>query len=143
MIVLDTNVVSELIRLKPSPQVIQWIASQPSLLLCTTSITQAEILYGVQTLAKGRRREALEKVLSAIFEEDFQGRVLAFDSGCAPLFAEIAAARKALGRPISQFDAQIAAIARRNKAALATRNIADFAGCGLKLINPWESAQTS
>jgi predicted nucleic acid-binding protein len=141
MIVLDTNVVSELIRLKPSMQVIQWIASQPSFLLCTTAITQAEILYGVQILAKGKRRDALEEALRAIFEEDFQDRVLGFDSSCAPFFAGIAAARKSLGRPISQFDAQIAAIASRNKAALATRNIADFAGCGLKLINPWEPIQ--
>ena len=139
MIILDTNVVSELIRPVPSGAVIQWVAAQPPLLLYTTSITQAEMLYGMEILTKGKKKRALEAALGAIFEEDFRDRVLGFDSGCTKFFAEIAGARKTLGRPMSQLDAQIAAIARNRKALLATRNISDFADCGLKLVNPWAS----
>jgi toxin FitB len=137
MIILDTNVVLELVRPTPSAQVVEWIGSQPPLLLYTTSITQAEIMYGTEILTKGKKKKELEAALGGMFEEDFRDRVLGFDSGCTKFFAEIAAVRKTLGRPISQFDAQIAAIARRHKALLATRNMADFADCGLKLINPW------
>jgi predicted nucleic acid-binding protein len=138
MIILDTNVVSEMIRPAPSERVLQWISSQPALLLYTTSITQAEMMYGMEMLTKGKKKKALEAALSGMFEEDFRNRVLGFDAGCAKYFAEIAATRKALGRPISQFDAQIAAIARSRKAALATRNTTDFSNCGLKLNNPWD-----
>jgi toxin FitB len=137
MMVLDTNVVSEIVRPAPAPRVIRWIGSQPALLLYTTAITQAEILYGMEILTKGKQRKALEEALRGMFEEDFRDRVLGFDAGCAALFAEIAATRKALGRPISQFAAQIAAIARYRKATLVTRNIVDFADCGIKLIDPW------
>ena len=138
MIVLDTNVISELIRPAPAEQVMQWVASQPILLLYTTSVTQAEMLYGMEILTKGKKKKALEAALSGMFDEDFRDRVLGFDSACAKYFAEIAATRKTLGQPISQFDAQIAAIARSRRAALATRNTADFAACGVKLVNPWE-----
>jgi len=139
MIILDTNVVSELVRPVPSVHVVRWIASQPALLLYTTSITQAEMMYGMEILTKGKKKKPLETALSGMFEEDFRDRVLGFDSGCTKFYAEIASARKTLGHPISQFDAQIAAIARARKAPLATRNTADFADCGLKLINPWQS----
>ena len=139
MIILDTNVVSEIIRPAPSQQVLQWVSSRPALLLYTTSITHAEMLYGMEILTKGKRKKALEAALNGMFEEDFRNRVLEFDSSCARYFAEIAAGRKAVGRPISQFDAQIAAIARSRKAVLATRNTADFADCGVKLANPWDS----
>jgi predicted nucleic acid-binding protein len=138
VIVLDTNVISELIRPAPAEQVMQWVASQPILLLYTTSVTQAEMLYGMEILTKGKKKKALEAALSGMFDEDFRDRVLGFDSACAKYFAEIAATRKTLGQPISQFDAQIAAIARSRRAALATRNTADFAACGVKLVNPWE-----
>jgi hypothetical protein len=137
MIILDTNVVSEMIRPAPSEQVLQWISSQPALLLYTTSITQAEMMYGMEILT-GRRRKALAAALDGMFAEDFRDRVLGFDSGCTKYFAEIGATRKALGRPISQFDAQIAAIVRSRKAILATRNSADFADCGIKLADPWD-----
>jgi len=93
----------------------------------------------METLSKGKKKKALEAALRGIFEEDFRDRVLGFDAGCAGHFAEIAAARKRMGRPISQVDAQIAAIARSRKAALATRDADDFTDCGLKLINPWNS----
>ncbi len=137
MIILDTNVVSELVRPAPSEKVLHWVASQPPLLLYTTAVTQAEILYGMEILTEGKKRKALEEALNGMFAEDFRDRVLSFDSGCASFFAEIGAVRKKAGHPISQFDAQIAAIARSRKALLATRNTADFAGCGLKLIDPW------
>lgn len=139
MIILDTNVVSELIRPVPSETVLRWISSQPALLLYTTAITQAEMLYGMEILTKGKKKKALEAALLGMFAEDFRNRVLAFDPDCAKHFAEIASTRKAQGRPISQFDAQIAAIARSRKALLATRNMADFADCGIKLIDPWNS----
>jgi predicted nucleic acid-binding protein len=139
MIILDTNVISELIRPVPSGAVIQWVAAQPPLLLYTTSVTQAEMLFGMEILTRGKKKRALEAALCAIFEEDFRDRVLGFDLSCAKFFAEIAGTRKTLGRPISQFDAQIAAIARSRKAVLATRNTSDFADCGLKLLDPWAS----
>jgi len=139
MIILDTNVVSEMIRPTPSEQVLQWISSQPALLLYTTAITQAEMLYGMEILTKGKKKKALEAALTGMFAEDFRNRVLAFDPDCAKHFAEIASTRKDQGRPIAQFDAQIAAIAKNRKAMLATRNMADFADCGIKLVDPWNS----
>ena len=138
MIILDTNVVSEMIRPAPSEQVLRWISSQPALLLYTTSITHAEMLYGMECLTKGKKKKAFDTALEGMFAEDFRDRVLAFDAGCAKHFAEIAEARERSGRPISQFDAQIAAIARSRSAVLATRNSVDFANCGVKLVNPWD-----
>ena len=139
MIILDTNVVSELIRPVPSEQVLRWISSYPALLLYTTSVTQAEMLYGMEILARGKKKKALEAALNGMFAEDFRNRVLPFDMSCAQHFAEIVATRKSSGLPISQFDAQIAAIARNRKATLATRNIDDFTDCGIKLVDPWNS----
>ena len=102
-----------------------------------TSITQAEIFYGVLLLPAGRRRTAIEAAAAAMFETEFAGRVLPFGSDAAPLYARIAAERRRAGRPISHFDAQIAAIARASGAAVATRNVDDFDRCGVKLIDPW------
>lgn len=96
-------------------------------------------LYGVGLLAPGRRRTALENAIAAIFDEEFAGRVLGFDSAAARAFAEIAARRRRLGRPISEFDAQIAAIALANGATVATRNIEDFTDCGITVVSPWKS----
>ncbi|MBI1777155.1 MAG: type II toxin-antitoxin system VapC family toxin [Proteobacteria bacterium] len=137
MIVLDTNVLSETLRAKPADSVKRWMREQPSQSLFTTSVCEAEMFYGLALLAKGRRRSALEAMVQAIFAEGFAGRVLPFDSAAARAFAEIAANRQAEGRPISEFDAEIAAIARSRGAALATRNLDDFAGCGIELISPW------
>ncbi len=139
MIVLDTNVVSEVMKPAPSSAVLRWFAVQPALSLFTTSITQAEVLYGVELLPKGRRRAALDAAVRAMFEDDFKGRVLPFDSEAALLFPVIAATRRAAGRPISQLDAQIAAIARSRGAAIATRNSGDFEDCGVEVVNPWEA----
>ena len=139
MIVLDTNVLSETLRLKPAVSVKRWIERQPAGKLFTTAISEAEILYGLALMPVGRRRTALQRAVAAIFAEDFSGRVLTFDSAAATAFAEIAAVRRQSGRPISEFDAQIAAIASSHGAAVATRNVDDFANCGVKVINPWET----
>lgn len=103
----------------------------------TTTVTEAEILYGLRLLPDGRRRRELEAAILPIFSEDFSGRVLPFDRDAADFYATIATGRRKAGRPISQFDAQIAAIALSRGASLATRNIPDFEEIGLHLINPW------
>jgi predicted nucleic acid-binding protein len=139
MIVLDTNVLSELMKPSPAESVIRWLAGQPATGLYTTSITQAEILHGVMLLPSGRRRSAIETAAEAMFNEDFGGRILAFGGDAARLYARIAAERRRAGRPISHFDAQIAAIARSAGAAIATRNVADYDACGVEVINPWET----
>lgn len=138
MIVLDTNVLSELIKPAPTRAVTDWVASQPAISLYTTSITQAEILHGIMLLPSGKRRSAIEAAVEAMFSQDIGGRVLPFGSDAAFHYARIAATRRRAGHPISHFDAQIAAIARSTGAAVATRNVSDFEGCGLKLINPWQ-----
>jgi predicted nucleic acid-binding protein len=94
MIILDTNVISELMRAKPSAKVATWVAQQPGTELFTTSITEAEIFYGIELLGKGKRREGLLAAAEAMFSEDFAGRVFAFDSDAARVFAKIAAARR-------------------------------------------------
>jgi hypothetical protein len=137
MIVPDTNVLSETLRPAPSARVLEWMRSEPASALFTTAITGSELLYGVALLPEGRRRQSLESVVGLIFAEDLAGRVLPFDSAAAREFADIAASRHRAGRPISEADARIAAIARSRGAALATRNVGDFAGCRLELIDPW------
>jgi predicted nucleic acid-binding protein len=137
MIVLDTNVLSELMKPAPASEVLGWFATQPADSLFTTALNQAEILFGIELLPKGKRREALHSAARAMFLDDFAGRVLPFDSAAADLYSRIAAARQKGGRPISHFDAQIAAIALCRGATLATRNLADFRGCDLELIDPW------
>jgi toxin FitB len=137
MIILDTNVLSELMRPEPTAQVVSWVAERPLSQLCTTAITEAEIFYGIELLSKGKRRDALLAAAEVMFSEDFTGRVFAFDSDAARVFANIASHRRSLGHPISHPDAQIAAIARVRKAVLATRNFDDFADCGVDLIDPW------
>ena len=139
MIVLDTNLLSELMKPAPAESVMRWVAAQPATSLYTTSITQAEILHGVMLLPSGRRRNAIEIAAEAMFKEDFGGRILPFASDAARPYARIAAERRRAGRPISQFDAQIAAIAHSTGAAIATRNVTDFEGCGVTVIDPWEA----
>jgi len=137
MIILDTNVLSELMRAAPNRSVVAWISGQAAASLFTTTITEAEIFHGLFLLPHGRRRLALESAAEAVFREDLAGRVLAFGSDAARAYAHIAAERRRLGRPISQFDAQIAAIARCSGARLATRNIADFEDCRIGLVDPF------
>jgi predicted nucleic acid-binding protein len=139
MIILDTNVLSELMRPKPS-RVAAWVAKQPATDVFTTSITEAEIFYGIELLSKGKRREGLLAAAEAMFAEDLAGRVLGFEGDAARVFSRIAAHRRALGRPISHADAQIAAIARVRSAKLATRNVEDFEDCGIDVVDPWSGS---
>jgi predicted nucleic acid-binding protein len=140
MIILDTNVLSELMRAKPSPRVVAWVTEQPATELFTTSITEAEIFFGIELLTKGKRREGLLAAAEAMFAEDLAGRVFGFDSEAARVFSKIAADRRAIGRTISHADAQIAAIGRVRRARLATRNVEDFEDCGLDLVDPWNGS---
>ena len=139
MIVLDTNVVSELMKAAPAAAVTRWIREQAVESVYTTSITQAEILHGIMLLPTGRRRRLIASAAEEMFSVEFGGRVLPFATEAAPFYAQIAAERKRIGRPISHFDAQIAAIARSAGATIATRNVPDFEGSGVRVINPWEA----
>ncbi|MEH2417186.1 type II toxin-antitoxin system VapC family toxin [Nostoc sp.] len=138
MIILDTNVLSELMKPKKSEIVRSWAVQQSLMSLFTTTITQAEILYGIALLSAGKRREELSQAAQLMFSEDFAGRVLPFDQAAAVAFANIASQRRHNGTPISQADAQIAAICYTHAATIVTRNFSDFEGCGISIINPWE-----
>jgi predicted nucleic acid-binding protein len=137
MIILDTNVVSELMKPTPADRVIRFVASQAATSLYTTSITYAEILHGILLLPAGKRRKNFEQAAEMMFDEDFAGRILPFGNDGAYFYAEVATERQRRGRPISQFDAQIAAIARATGAGLATRNVSDFDHCGIDVVDPW------
>ena len=137
MIVLDTNVLSEVMRPQPSARVLEWMRAEPLASLFTTAITEAELLYGIALLPHGRRRQALEATVTIILTEDFSGRILPFDSPAAREFADISVRRRRSGHAISDADARIAAIALSRGAAVATRNVGDFVDCGLALIDPW------
>jgi len=139
MILLDTNILSELMRAAPEPAVEQWLAEQPPASVFISAITEAELRYGVALMPSGKRRTVLAAEIENMLGEDFNGRILPFDSSAAIAFAKIAVERRQAGRPISQPDAQIAAIARSRGAALATRNVPDFEGCGVEIINPWSA----
>jgi len=139
VIILDTNVLSELMRPRPDPVVSRWIEEQTRSALFTTSVTKAEILYGIELMPPGKRREALVAMAERMLKVAFAERVLGFESESAPAFASIAADRRAKGRPITDLDAQIAAIALTHRAQLATRNLSDFANCGIELIDPWQA----
>jgi len=137
--ILDTNVVSEPMRPSPSAAVLAWLSRKPDGgHFFVTTITVAEILFGIELLPKGRRHDKMLAQAEATFVEDFAGRILPFDEAAARAFPEIAATRRARGRPISDLDAQIAAIAHSRGAILATRNTADFEGCSVPLVNPWK-----
>jgi len=136
MIVVDTNVVSELMRPSPSPVVVAWVRRNEGE-LSTTSITLAEIRYGIERLPAGRRRELLRSTAEEVFA-DFEERVLAFDAAATGAYATIVSGRDRAGLPIDGFDAQIAAICRTHQAALATRNTKDFQNTGIAIIDPWQ-----
>ncbi len=140
MVLLDTNIVSEVIKADVDARVAHWLTRQlkDSLFLC--AVTEAELRLGVAILPVGRRREALGMLIEGILSEDFAGRILPFDNQAAIAYASVSAARRQAGRPISIADAQIAAVARARDAAIATRNTHDFEGCGIPVINPWDEA---
>lgn len=137
MIVLDTNVVSELMRGSPQQTVLAWFGAQSPSSLFVTTVTEAEILTGIALLPYGRRQRGLSEAATRVFTTLFAGRILVFDSDAANIYAEIFAQRHAAGRPISQADCQIAAIARSREASIATRNVTDFEGIEVELIDPW------
>jgi len=137
VIILDSNVLSELIRGTPDSTVLAWVDSQPASELATTAINAAEMLYGVARLPDGRRKAQLDAAVAALVREDFRGRVAAFDASAAGHYAAVASERERRGHPIAAADAQIAAICRARGAALATRNTKDFEDSGIALINPW------
>lgn len=138
MIVLDTNIISELMRPEPSAAVVRWMGAQPLAALYVASLTQAEILLGIELLPEGRRRQQLAEQARGLFVEDFAGRILAFDSVAAPAYAAIASRRQQAGQPLGVVDGMIVAIARAHGATVATRDNG-LAGCGVPLINPWRA----
>jgi len=137
VLVLDTNVISELMRPKPDPSVVAWVGAQPGGSLFTTTVTEAELRYGLALLSAGTRRKRLIEAFDRMMAEDFAQRILSFDRHAARAYAEIVAGRRQSGRPIAQFDAQIAAIARSRDASVVTRNERDFSDCGIEVTNPW------
>lgn len=137
MYLIDTNVISEAMRLTPEPAVMAWFSGQDSAELYLTAVSEAELRTGAAILPAGRRRDRLTAEIDAAIGQDFAGRVLPFDSAAARAYAAIAAARRSAGRPIQDADCQIAAIARARDAAVATRNAGDFADCGIAVIDPW------
>ena len=143
MILIDTNVVSEPMRPAPAPTVMTWFAAQDSSALYLTAVSEAELRAGAAILPAGRRRDRLAAEVDAVVREDFAGRVLPFDSAAARAYAEIAASRRSVGRPILEADCQIVAIARARDAAVATRNAADFEHCGVSVIDPWAGVRAA
>jgi len=138
MIVLDTNVLSELMRPVPDIRVVDWLDRQNASTVAICSITVAEILYGIERLPEGRRKRDFSAMAAAMFEEDFAGRIHPFDSEAAACYAEQVAVSESAGKPVHMADAQIAAICIRHDAILATRNIKDFETLSVELVNPWD-----
>ena len=139
MIVLDTNVLSEFMRVEPDNRVLAWIDAQPAMDLTVSAVTVAEILHGIARLPAGKRKQKLEAHAMAMFEEDFAGRILPFDAHAAVEYARLVADCEARGRAVSMADAQIAAICRAHGAHIATRNVKDFEFSGAEVINPWQA----
>jgi toxin FitB len=139
VIVLDTNVISEVMKPVPDAQVMTWLRGQPLQELTITAVSVAEISYGLRLLPQGRRRSDLAARFRTFLAQGFSDRILAFDAEAADLYGEIVTIRRAAGHPIEAFDAMIAAIARSRTASIATRNVVDFEGCGVPLRDPWRA----
>lgn len=141
MIVLDTNVLSELARPAPSLPVLTWVDRQDGVAITATTV--AELLHGVARLPDGARKSSLAEAIREMLDEPLRDNVLAFDRTAASHYAEIVAMREGAGRPISIADAQIAAICRSRAATLATRNVRDFESVGITVVNPWDEPAES
>ncbi len=139
MIVIDTNILSEVMRETPSAQVIGWVNAQNALSLFVTTVSIGEILYGLRIMPDGRRLERLRHIFEEYLRRGFDQRVITYDEAAARAYADVMAARRTSGRPMSVPDGQIASIAQSRGYALATRNIRDFGGIGLELINPFDA----
>ena len=140
MILFDTNVVSELMRESPEPAVEAWVVGQPPYDLFFSSVGEAELRYGAAILPAGRRRETLFSRIDAVLREAFGDRVLNFDRAAARAYGDVAAMRRSAGRHVEPVDCQIAAIARSRGLAVATRNVSDFEGMEVELVDPWNKA---
>ena len=139
-VLLDTNVVSELMRRTPDPAVAMWAAGQRLDSLFFSAVGEAELRYGAAVLPTGQRRGTLVSDIERMLVEAFENRVLPFDSGAARAYADIAAMRRSAGRPVASTDCQIAAIARSRRMAVATRNVRDFEGADIGVVDPWTVA---
>ena len=139
MILLDTNVVSEVMRAMPARTVLDWLNDQESTTLYVSTVTIGEIVYGLRVMPDGKRRSGLDEKFERFVVLAFTQRVLAYDEPAARVYGEVMGRRKELGRPMSAPDGQIAAIARCNHMAVATRNVADFEHCGIEVVNPFEA----
>ena len=137
MIIVDTTVISELMRARPEPAVLDWLRARPLAEIATTAINIAEIRHGLARLPFGGRRRELEMTFNTLASRGFADRVFDFDRAAADVFPDLVVARERAGRRLTGFDGLIAAIARSRGLPIATRNIADFADCGLEVINPW------
>jgi len=140
MILLDTNVVSEVMRPRPESSVADWLDRQPSEELWTATAVLAELLSGIEVMPFGRKQIELRTAIEGMVAEDFQDQILFFDVAAARRYAQILSTRRRLGHPIHEMDALIAATALANGATLATRNTSHFENCGIQLVNPWEAA---
>jgi predicted nucleic acid-binding protein len=138
MIVLDTNVLSALMRDRPDPAVVEWLDNQPTESIWTTSVTVFEIRTGIELLAPSRRRKRLDETFAQLLSQDLEGRVQSFDLTAATAAGIIAANQQRAGRAVEIRDVQIAAIAASRHATLATRNTRHFDGTGVDLVNPWD-----
>ena len=136
-VLLDTNVVSELIRKSPDPAVEAWAAGHALEDLFFSAVGEAELRYGAAILPTGRRRETLVSDIERMLRDAFENRVLPFDRDAARAYADIAATRRSAGRPVAPVDCQIAAIARSRDMAVATRNVRDFEDMDIEVADPW------
>ncbi len=138
MMLLDTNVISELVRPSPNPAVVTFLGRQPADAMFTAAICEAEMHYGLARLPPGRRRDDLTTRIRTFLATGFQARILPFDSACAALYGKIRSDRETAGKPIAVEDGMIAATARAHGAIVVTRNVADFQDCGVEIASPWE-----
>ena len=137
MIILDTNVISELMHGEPNRLVANWLDAQPIFELATTTINLAEVKYGLARMSRGRRRDDLVRRFNGFAANGFANRIFDFDAAAADVYGDLAAARRRTGRPLEGFDGLIAAIAKSRGLPIATRNVSDFAGCDITLVSPW------
>lgn len=138
MIILDTNVICELMKPSPMPNVVSWIDNQDATELFISAITIAEISYGITVLPDGNRKRTLEESFNKTLNDAFKHRILSFDESAAHSYGKIMGHRKLIGRPLSIPDGQIAAIAIMHNFSIATRNIRDFSDCEIEIVNPFD-----
>lgn len=139
MLILDTNIVAEMMKVAPAPEVVAWLNDQEASTLFLTTVTIGEIGYGLWVLPQGKRRRFLEEGFERVTAEAFSSRILVFDEEAARCYAEVMGKRREMGRPMSIPDGQIAAIARARAYAVVTRNVRDFVDCGVEVFNPFSA----